>query len=268
MHILIAILLGLIQGLTEFLPVSSSGHLLLLEKAFGLNNPLFFSVMLHLATLAAVCVVLRKELWHMIRHPLSRETLCVVVASAVTAVIYFAFKKIFDAALTDGHLLGYCFLVTAILLFVVEAVVRRRGEKTGRPLKEIKWTDALLIGAFQGFAIFPGISRAGATLSGGLLGGLRRSSAARFSFIISIPVILGSFILEGKDLLEQPALAADINWIALIIGMLVACAAGIFAIRFMLKLLQKWSLRIFGVYVGVLGLFVLLDQWFFHLIAW
>lgn len=264
MPVLIAVILGLLQGLTEFLPVSSSGHLLFLQTAFGLDNPLFLSVMLHVATLIAVMFVLRREIWEMIRHPFSKPTLYLVLASVVTAIIYFAGKTVFDTALENPFLLGYCFLVTAALLLVAELFPVRKKHS----LEELRWSDAVIMGAMQGVAIFPGISRAGSTLVGGLFSGLERTDAARFSFLMSIPVVLGSLLLEVKDVIEAPHLIADVNWFALVIGMAVAGVVGVLTVKFMLRLISKWSLKIFSVYVGALGLFILLDQWFFHLIAW
>ena len=262
MSILLALALGILQGLTEFLPVSSSGHLLIVQKIFGLDEMLFFNILLHLGTLFAVCWVMRKEIWEMIKHPFSRKTLMLVLASAVTAAIYFLLKNFFDSAF-EGSMLGYCFIVTAIILFVVESLPG--GKRTS---ENMKWSDSVVMGLMQGLAILPGISRAGATLSGGMLSGMERKEAARFSFIMSIPVILGSFVLEGKDLISQPELMQDINWLPVIIGVVAAAVSGFLAIRFMLKLIEKMSLKIFSAYVGGLGLLILADQWFFHIINW
>lgn len=262
MSILLALALGLLQGLTEFLPVSSSGHLLVVQKIFGLDEMLFFNILLHVGTLFAVCWVMRKELWDMIKHPFSKKTLMLIGASAITAVVYFALQNFFDSAF-EGSILGYCFIATAIILFVVESIPS--GTRT---LDTMKWTDAIVMGLMQGLAILPGVSRAGATLSGGMLAGMERKNAARFSFLMSIPIIVGSFLLEGKDLLEQPAALQNIEWLPVIIGVVGAAVSGFFAIRFMLKLIEKMSLKIFSAYVGALGLLILLDQWFFHLIAW
>lgn len=262
MSILLALALGILQGLTEFLPVSSSGHLLIVQKIFGLDEMLFFNILLHLGTLFAVCWVMRKEIWEMVKHPFSRKTLMLVLASVVTAAIYFLLKNFFDSAF-EGSLLGYCFIVTAIILFVVESLPG--GKRTS---ENMKWSDSVVMGLMQGLAILPGISRAGATLSGGMLAGMERKEAARFSFLMSIPVILGSFILEGKDVISQPELMQNIDWLPIIIGVAAAAVSGFLAIRFMLKLIEKMSLKIFSAYVGGLGLLILVDQWFFHIINW
>ncbi|MGI6161101.1 MAG: undecaprenyl-diphosphate phosphatase [Christensenellales bacterium] len=259
MNILEAIVLGITQGLTEFLPVSSSGHLVLLQQIFGITEGnLFFAVMLHGGTLIAVIAVFRKEILEIILHPFSKLTLYLVLATIPTVVIAFLFKDFFDG-LYGGKLLWLGFLLTTIVLFIAEKTPRGR-----KNINEMRPLAALTMGIMQGIAIIPGLSRSGSTIAGALFNKLDRSFAARFSFLMSIPVIIGSMILEGKDVLEAGAL--DIQWLPVIVGVLFAAVSGFIAIKFMLRLLNRSSLMGFAVYTAVLGVLILLDQYLIGLV--
>lgn len=263
-----ALLLGFVQGVSEFLPVSSSGHLLLLQKAFGIQEGgLFFTVMLHLATLAAVCVTYRKLLWRLIKKPLSKPVMMLALATCVTVAFAVLFKKVepFASFYTDaeaGMYLGYCFLITSILLTASDLF--RRPPQALRKLGRMKWTDALIIGGMQGVGVLPGVSRSGSTITGALFAGLDRKAAADFSFLLSIPAILGGAVLEIPDAMESGL--GDMNLLCVLAGMLTAGAVGYLAIRVMLKAVKSRHLWGFAVYTALLGIFVILDQSFFHLI--
>ena len=271
-----AIFLGIIQGLTEFLPISSSGHLVLVQKILGISVPtLFFDVMLHCGTLLAVFVALRKDVWNLIRRPFQRITGFLVLATAVTAVIAFAFKDRIEDAFASGEWLGQAFLITALALFVSDYLSRQPGRK--RNDAEIDWFDAVFIGLLQGIAIAPGISRSGFTLSGALSRKLERDLAARFSFLLAIPAILGALVLQARELFKAyhfqsvnpdatAGLLAGISPAALVTGTLTAALVGFGAVTLMLSIIRKHSLAGFGIYTALLGFLILLDKALFHVV--
>lgn len=267
MSIWIAMLLGLVQGLCEFLPVSSSGHLLLLSKIFGITEgAMFFSVMLHLATLVAVVIVFWKSVSKLIRRPFSRPVLLLIIAIVPTVLAALLFKKIepfktFYAAAEEGAYLGWCFLVTSVLLIVSDCLRRPRG--TTRKLKNMRVTDALTVGLMQGVGVLPGVSRSGSTISGALFAGLDRRAAADFSFLLSIPAILGGAVLEIPDAIAEGV--GGLHWTCVFAGMLTAGLVGYFAIRLMLAAIKKKKLWGFAVYTAVLGALILIDQFVTHL---
>jgi undecaprenyl-diphosphatase len=273
MSVLQAIFLGFVQGLTEFLPISSSGHLLLFQKLMGIELPsLFFDTLLHCGTLAAIIVALRRDVWNLIRRPFQRVTIYIIVATAVTAAIYVFFKDQIEDTFVSGQWLGQAFLVTSAALFISEYISRRPGGF--RNDAEMGWFDAIFIGVLQGIALVPGVSRSGLTLSGALSRKLNRDLAVRFSFLLSIPAILGAMVFQIKELydlsrLESTNPAASKNIITgitgapLIAGTLTAAAVGFAAVLLMLRIVRKNSLAGFGVYTGLLGLLVLLDQYVF-----
>ena len=257
MNILIALLLGLVQGLCEFLPVSSSGHLVLLQNIFGIQEGvLFFDTMLHAGTLAAVIAVYYRQLWQLIKKPFQKKVYMLLISTLVTAVIAFIFKDLFDSAF-EGRFLGAGFLLTAVILYLNE-----RLSKGKRGVEEMKYPEAAGIGLMQGVAIFPGISRSGSTIAGARFFGLSKEAAAEYSFILSIPAILGSLVLQIPDVVREGL--AGTSWPCVIAGTLAAAVSGYFAIRLMLRLIVKKSLKGFIIYVGVLGVLVLCDQLIFN----
>lgn len=266
MTIWIAMLLGLVQGLSEFLPVSSSGHLILLQRMFGVeSDALFFTVMLHLATLVAVLIVYRKMVWQLLCHPFQKTVLYLILALVPTVLVALLFKKVppFDAfyeAAESGAYLGVCFLFTGCILTGSELV--RRPRKRLRGLHNMRAGDALAIGGMQAIGVLPGVSRSGSTIAGALFAGLDRKAAANFSFLLSIPSIVGGAVLEVPGALEADA--AGIDWLCVAAGMLVAGVTGYFAIRFMLRVIKRRGLWGFAIYAGLLGTAVLADQLFFH----
>ena len=276
MNIFHAVFLGLLQGITEFLPVSSSGHLVLAQRILGISAPtLFFDVMLHCGTLLAVMVALRNDLWNLIRRPFQHITALLVVATAVTVVIALFFKDRIEEAFSTGQWLGQAFLLTALALFVSEYLSSRPGSP--RNDAEMNWFDALFIGFLQGIAITPGISRSGFTLAGALSRKLERNLAIRFSFLLAIPAILGALVLQLRELYViysyqsvNPEASAGviigIGPVALIAGTLTAALVGFASVMFMFKLIRERSLAGFGIYTALLGILVLLDQNVFHVV--
>ncbi len=267
MIFLIAILLGLVQGLCEFLPVSSSGHLFLVSKltsgAVGEDYfGSFFTIMLHVATLIAVLVVYREQVLSILKRPIQKLTLHLIIATLPTVVIALVLKK-FDALdnwLDEGNFIGFSFLLTAIFLTVSELFFRRRKAK--KSLKTMRWTDALVIGGMQAIGVLPGVSRSGSTIAGALGMRIDRKSAADFSFLLSIPAILGGLVLEFYKMVKEPA-AFEVDFTfgaAMILAMLVAAISGYFAVRFMIRLITKKGLLGFAIYTGALGIIVLILQ--------
>ena len=262
MDILYAVLLGVVQGLTEFLPVSSSGHLVLLQRIFGVQEPsLFFDTMLHAGTLIAVFVVLRKDIWEILKKPFQKLTGFLILATIPAVIAALTFKDFIEDLFLSARLLGFCFLITASLLVTAE-LLSRRAKKAGnfKKAESMSWLDALVIGVMQALAIPPGISRSGATISGALFRKLDRDFAARFSFMLSIPAILGAVVLHTKDLVTAEAADFGIGAGAVIAGTATAAIVGFFAIKFMLKIIREKSLFGFAIYTAVLGISVIIDQ--------
>ena len=266
MYFLIAAFLGLVQGLCEFLPVSSSGHLALFSTLTNnvgaeFGTP-FFTVMLHVATLIAVLIVYREQVLAILRHPIQPLTLYLIIATLPTVVFALILKK-FDALdkwLDEGNFVGFSFLLTAVFLTVSELLCRRRKAK--KSIDTMRWTDALVIGGMQAIGVLPGVSRSGSTIAGALGMRIDRKSAANFSFLLSIPAILGGLVLELYKLVKEPdsinlTVGTAAAWI---LGMLVAAISGYFAVRFMIRLITKKGLLGFAIYTGALGLVVLILQ--------
>jgi undecaprenyl-diphosphatase len=280
MNIFTAVILGAVQGLTEFLPVSSSGHLVLFQKIFGIEEPaLFFDTMVHVGTLAAVFAVLWQDIWAILRRIIQPLTAWLILATLPAVIFALAFKDHIEAAFTSGKFLGFAFLLTSALLIISEflsklGVGAAEGSGGGglRKAGAMTWLDALIIGLLQAVAIIPGVSRSGSTLSGALSRKLDRDFAARFSFLLSIPAILGALVLQIKDLAGGDAAVAagsaggGIGAGAIIAGTISAAVVGFFAVRLMLKIVREKSLIGFAMYTAVLGALVLIDQFGTHIV--
>ncbi|MBX6352856.1 MAG: undecaprenyl-diphosphate phosphatase [Thermoflavifilum sp.] len=255
-----AMILGIVQGITEFLPVSSSGHLVLLQRIWHISgDQLWFITFLHLGTLLAVIWAFRDEVGWLIRHPASPEAKRILVALVPTALIGALFEDLFENLFSSGITVGFEFVVTGAILWWMDQV--QAGAKTEGSMS---YKDALWIGALQGAAILPALSRSGLTIAGGLWRGLSREGAARFSFLLSIPAILGATLVEAEELWEHPALWADFSSHAVWIGMLSALVAGYLAVRGTLWLVRTARMRIFALYTWALAAIVFADQIFWH----
>ena len=257
-----AFLLGLIQGLTEFLPVSSSGHLEIGKALLGVDEGgLAFSVVVHGATALSTIVVFRRDILEVVQGlfrsgeegQAARKFAGLILVSMVpVGVVGLMFKDAIEARL-DGHLgaVGAALMLTAVLLWWAQ----RRGRE-GVP---VGWFQASVIGVAQAVAVLPGISRSGATISAALLLGVDRAEAARFSFLMVLPPILGATALEVKDLTEGAAEAASaVSSTALLIGALAAFISGWWACRFMISLVKRNGFTGFAVYCAVAGLAALI----------
>ncbi|MDR0496696.1 MAG: undecaprenyl-diphosphate phosphatase [Treponema sp.] len=257
-----ALILGIVQGATEFLPVSSSGHLVLLQRIFGIQEPaLVFDTAVHGGTMIAVIAVLRRDIWSILSRIFQPLTLHLIIATipAVAAALFF--KSSIEDAFTSASFLGPAFLVTSILLFISDKRLPPGPQTKGSDNMNI--VDALVIGLFQAVAVVPGISRSGATISAALFRRLDRDFAARFSFLLSIPAIAGALVLQIRELAGTSANTV-MEPIPLAVGTLSACIVAFFSIHLALKIVRERSLLGFALYTGILGLLVLADKLVLH----
>ena len=273
-----AIILGIVQGLGEFLPISSSGHLALLQYFFGIKGEsvLLFAVMLHLGTLISVLfvywrdiMVLFVELFRTVvdlvkgrgpridASPERRLGFMIIAATIPTGIIGVLFEDVFAGFYESLAAIGFGLLLTGCLLWIAERKAKGRTN-VGR----MKFRHAFLIGTMQGIAIAPGVSRSGSTLFGGLFCGLERNFALKFAFLVSIPAILGSVVLELPPALDagvDAGLAGPI-----LVGTAVSAVMGFVAIKAMLQLVARLKLHYFSFYTWALGLFVLIYAFIFN----
>ena len=264
MSVLQGILLGVLQGLGEFLPISSSGHLLLARLLMGIQTDTpalkMFDILLHVGTLLPVLIVFHREWLHMIAHPIRDKTLIMLfIASLPTLAVYVLAKKLFPdvdglAVFDTGWFLGVSFLISAVFLLIADRIAVER-----KPEKSVGVPQALSMGFFQGIGMIPGVSRSGSTILGGTAAGLDKQTAARFSFMMSAPAILASMLVEGKDALEE-GYFSQIDFVPTILGIVFAAVFGMLAIRFMLRIIARVSLRWFSLYLALLGVVYLLLQ--------
>ena len=250
MSIVLAIFLGLVQGIAEFLPVSSSGHLILVQHIFNMpDNMMFFNIMLHIATLIAVCFVFRKKLMSLVRHPFSKDNLklnlCLVLATAITVSFVLVFNDFIESTFT-ARILPITFMITAIILFATSFI-----KNNNRP---IGYKSAATVGLAQGLAVIPGFSRSGFTISAALATGTDKQKAAEFAFLMSIPIIIAALVWE---LVRHPVSVEAIGWLPLSVAFITALLSGIFAIKFMLDVIKKIKLYWFSFYLIVIAIVAL-----------
>ena len=266
-----AILLGALQGLTEFLPVSSSAHLILVQRLLpGFSQTgILFDVMLHVGTLVAVVVYFREKIGALLRGAVSRDARARVVAGRValllavsvglTRVLTLPLKKFALEGMDNLTRMGLALLTTSALLAVAQAVGRRRGDG-GRTLEEMRLFDAALIGAFQSLsALFRGLSRSGNTISMGLFTGLSRRAAAEYAFLLSVPTILAAALVENVSEYRETGhlVTAGSHAGIYLAGMAAAAVVGYVAVAALLRLVVSMKLQPFVVYCAVLGSAVL-----------
>ncbi len=265
MNYLQAVILGLVQGIAEFFPVSSSGHLVIFRDLFGISEiPLLFDIILHLATLLAVLIVFRTRIagilnsfWRLLfrrNDQTDAENLSIIVplllATVVTAVIGFSIEKFLPP---EGARIASAELIITAFVLLGTAFLGKGTKGFG----EISPVRGLFIGIAQGLGVFSGISRSGMTIAAGMTAGLKREVAAEFSFILSIPAILGAFILTLKD---ASTVAESIQAGPLAVSFIVSFVSGLFALTTLVKIVKHGKLSWFSAYlipVGILGLFVL-----------
>ena len=265
--IISAAIQGVIQGLTEFLPVSSSGHLSVARHFMNVSEGgITLSIVLHLGTLLAVFIMYRKRIWGMIKEFFlsirdiftgrfkwsqmndDRRMMVMVILATLILVPFVFIKDWFTSVQEDSDIIfeGCAFIFTAIVLILSDACVK--GAKTG---KDIKIKDMLVVGFSQVVALFPGVSRSGSTVSAGLFCGLARDTAVAFSFILGIPAILGSAVLEAKDIIGS---GVEFDIVPLAVGAVVAAAVGLLAIKLVQVIIKHDKFKIFGIYTLILGI--------------
>jgi undecaprenyl-diphosphatase len=255
LSLLEGIFLGLVQGVTEFLPISSSGHLVLFQRLFGVEEgAMTFDILLHFGTLLAVFAVYWRDLLDLVRNPFGKLGRLLLVGTIPTVAIGLLFEDLFDRVFASGETLGVEFVITGLVIWWAHAA--RTGHKGER---EMTYLDAALVGTLQGAAILPALSRSGLTICGALFRGLDREFAAKYSFLMSVPVILGANLLEAKELLKGGS-TVQLGMVE-ILGTLAAAVSGYVAIRYMIRLIVTKGLRMFAWYVWALGALILFDQW-------
>jgi undecaprenyl-diphosphatase len=268
MTLLQAFILGLVQGLTEFIPVSSSGHLVLVPHVLGWDFPaaqnFIFDVLVQLGTLAAVLIYYQQDLIAIARaffrcllqrQPFAetdaRMGWLLLLATLPAAAAGILLKEQIEQVFASPKMTGVFLLLTAALLLIAEQAGRR-----ARSMEEIDWQDSLWIGCSQALALLPGVSRSGATLAGGMTRHLNRPTAARFSFLMSVPIMIGASAAAAKDLLELPAPHDFLP--PLLVGFSAALLSGYLAIRWLIAYLSRHSLHLFAGYCALLGMTVVL----------
>lgn len=272
-------LLGILQGIAEFLPISSSGHLALVQSLFGLEDvPLLYDISLHMATLLAVVIFFRKKIWALLKcfcrwitkkskpdtevQLSENDLLCptdkigqkTIIAIIITTAITGAFGIFTSKLIPDLSVKFVCggFLVTSALL-IFSAIAGNKQAENNQNFTGITIKQSIIIGIMQGFGTLPGISRSGSTIAGALFGGVNRSLAGEFSFIVSLPAILGAFILELKDIGQM---SSSVGTGPIIAGCLSSFIVGYFSLAVLMKIIKKGKLQWFAAYlipVGILG---------------
>lgn len=272
MDIIQGIIIGIVQGLTEFLPISSSAHLIFIQRLLGVHNSLAFDVFLHLGSLLAVLWFFKTDIYRMIKawclsigdilqhrfkegfyaDPYKRLSWYVIFASVPVGIVGICFDNQIES------LFGGALYAPAFFLFVTGTIlyISQRMNSGKIDFANISLKEALFMGLGQACAILPGLSRSGTTIASGLIIDLNKEFAAKFSFILSIPAILGAFIFQLKDI----GTIMDVNFSAVILGFIAAFISGYIAIKWVLELIQKRSLDIFAFYCWIIGILIFMGS--------
>ena len=253
MEFWILVLLGLIQGITEFLPISSSGHLVLAEHFFGISCDLvFLNVLLHCATLLAVIIYYRKTLLYLITHPLCRLNKYLIIATLPAVIFVLLFNSFVETTFSNLAFVGVGFLLSAV--FLTLAIICANKNTTPQPLN---YKNVTIMGLSQALAIFPGLSRSGTTLSFGLVAGTERQTALDFSFLMSIPIILASLIYQIFTCDFSTAFVG-VDTIGIIISTISAFFSALLGLIIMKKIVKKINLIYFIPYLVVIGILTII----------
>lgn len=267
-----ALVTGIVQGLTEFLPVSSSGHLVLTASIYkfltgqplssGGSEEIFFDIMLHIGTLLAVLVYFKQDIVHLIKvfvaalrngtiktNHEAQIPLYIGVGTVATVLIAFPLKDHFESLVHNPAMVGIILIFTGTLLYSTEFISQKLSKKETL----IGWKRAVIIGLAQGLAVAPGLSRSGATIAAGLASGLDRVTCARYSFLLSIPIILAAGLFHSLELAQAGEFAA-FNWTAIIAGTLVSAFVGYYCIKYFIIFISKNRLTVFAIYCWIVGL--------------
>lgn len=268
-----AIILGIFQGIAEFLPISSSGHLVILQHFFGIKEGnLFFTEMLHFGTLISIVIVYFNDIIKIvvefikmikncivnknlkIRNDYQKLGILIIVSSIPTAIIGLVFEDFFEKLYSSSILpIGIAFIVTGILLWIAN-----NKSYENKRVRNMSFLDGLIIGTFQGVAIIPGISRSGSTIVAGLFRGLNRSLATEFSFLLALPATFGAGLLGIREVIKTNSKVAFT--MPLIIGVLLSTIVGVFAIKLLMRILKKDKLHYFSYYLWIIGLITIVSS--------
>ena len=264
MTILEAIILVIIQGFAEFLPISSSGHLAVAGYLFGLDDGnLLFIIVVHVGTLIPVCIVYRKALWELIKRPFQKMTLLLILGTIPAGVVGVFFSDIVESALASMAFLAFGFIVTGTVLIISDRMAKKRDASYLKSYEQISHMDSIIVGIAQACAVFPGISRSGSTIAAALSRGIARDQAAKFVFLLSIPAILGGLVIYIARFVSGQAQLYDVDFIVLGAGFVASGLSGYLAINFMLAAIKKAKLRYFAFYViglaAVIGVYLLVS---------
>ena len=246
-----AFILGIVQGVAEFLPISSSGHLIVLQRVFGITEPLLtFDIVVHIGSLLAILIVFWPKVVALLKDPLGKSTRLLLVGTIPAVVAGFLLRDFVENYLRTGIWLGIAFFITGLLLTFADK------QKAKATKADITYKDALVIGICQALALPPGISRSGTTIAGALGRGINRQQAAEFSFMLAMIAIAGAGVLE---IFTAEAIAMEISFIATAIGFVTSLVVGIVSIKLLLKLIGACKLKYFAWYVWGLGGLILID---------
>lgn len=271
MNLIQTILMGIVQGLSEFLPISSSAHLVFTSNFYKVfkNIPIakqsteeiFLDIMLHLGTLIAVLIFFRKEIWEICKALFlaiknkdfslykAKLGLYIILGTIITIILALPLEKVANHLVFHPAIVGTLLIITGGTLFLSEHLSKKRAKK-----ENVGKTEAILIGLAQGIAVLPGFSRSGWTIATGLFTGLNREKAAEYSFLLSIPIILGASMVYPLIKIDV-AQATTYNWTAIISGTIVSGVVGYLCIKYFMKFISKFSLNIFGWYCIIMGIF-------------
>lgn len=276
MDIVASALMGVVQGLSEFLPISSSAHIVFTSNFYKIfqhtpiqteqsTQEIFLDIMLHLGTLIAVLIYFRKDIWEICKalfeaiktknyeNTQAKLGLYIIAGTVVTIILALPLEKVASHLVFHPALVGGLLILTGGVLFFSEYLSKKKESKTDN----INLIQALLIGLAQGIAVLPGLSRSGWTIAAGLFLGLDRKSAARYSFLLSIPIILGASMVYPFIKIDM-AEALTYNWTSIITGTIISGIVGYLCIKYFMKFISKFSLNIFGYYCVIMGVFTLI----------
>jgi len=264
-----AVILGIIQGFTEFLPVSSSGHLALTRALTGIDIEgdflMAFDVLLHVATLIPVSIIFRKTIFNLIKNPFQKTTLFLIIGTLPTVAAALIFRNQIDFLFSGAYwFLAITFIITGLILLFADWAAERNSKNIvsheNKTMNTMTWKDAAIVGCAQAFAIPPGISRSGTTIAASLGLKFNREDAAKFIFLLSIPAIIGGSVLEVANLFTRDAgFFTGIDPLAIFMGFIAAALSGYLAIKFFIVLIKKARLRYFSIYVFALAVFIAVD---------
>ena len=246
-----AVILSIVQGITEWLPISSSGHLALMQEFFGFQN-LSYDVFLHFASILAVIIIFRKDIMSILRFDNRKKFVYagLIILAVIPAFIFGILLKNYIVTSFQNFLfLGLFFIFSGIVIYSTKF---SRGKNS-----QVRFVESLFIGTMQVFALFPGISRSGMTISAGMFAGLKKKEAVRFSFLLAIPVILGASLAEATQILKT-----DINYFILIISFIITIFISLITIKLLIRIINNDNFYLFGIYNFILGVIVLIWSFF------